>query len=172
MQLATKRNWPISTIFSALATHIEALDPDVTARHRRLIKCLEDTGVIVGLSRFKPRQIRCPEPRCGKTFLKHEEKETDVAIAVKLLEVFLKNECDTAVLVTGDTDLAPAVRTAVSLFPTKRILFAFPYLRKNKELSKLAPGSFTIDKSQYAKYQFPDPCILSDGTAIGKPPSW
>jgi len=112
--------------FSALATHIEAVDPDVTARHRRFIKCLEDTGVIVELSRFKPRQVKCPEPKCGKVFFKHEEKETDVAIAVKLLEVFLRNECDTAVLVTGDTDLAPAVRTALSLFPNKRVLFAFP----------------------------------------------
>jgi len=158
--------------FSALATHIEAVDPDVTVRHRRFIKCLEDTGVKVELSRFKPRQVKCPEPKCGKIFFKHEEKETDVAIAVKLLEVFLRNECDTAVLVTGDTDLAPAVRTAMSLFPNKRVLFAFPYHRKNKELSKLAPGSFTMDKSQYARYQFQNPCILSDGTAIGKPPSW
>ena len=158
--------------FSALATHIEAVDPDVTVRHRRFIKCLEDSGVKVELSRFKPRQVKCPEPKCGKIFFKHEEKETDVAIAVKLLEVFLRNECDTAVLVTGDTDLAPAVRTAMSLFPNKRVLFAFPYHRKNKELSKLAPGSFTMDKSQYARYQFQNPCILSDGTAIGKPPSW
>ncbi len=158
--------------FSALATHIEAVDPDVTARHRRFIKCLEDTGVKVELSRFKPKQVKCPEPKCGKIFFKHEEKETDVAIAVKLLDVFLRNECDTSVLVTGDADLAPAVRTAMSLFPNKRVLFAFPYHRKNKELSKLAPGSFTMDKSQYARYQFQNPCILSDGTAIGKPPAW
>ena len=158
--------------FSALATHIEAADPDVTLRHRRFIRCLEDTGVIVELGRFKRRQIKCPDPNCGKFFFKHEEKETDVAIAVRLLEVFIKNECETAVLLTGDTDLAPAVRTAVSLFPTKRILFAFPYLRKNRELSKLAPGSFTIDKSQYAKYQFSDPYLLLDGTTVNKPSTW
>jgi hypothetical protein len=56
--------------------------------------------------------------------------------------------------------------------PNKRVLFAFPYLRKNKELSKLASGSFAIGKSQYAKYQFPDPYILSSGTTIDKPLTW
>jgi uncharacterized LabA/DUF88 family protein len=51
------------------------------------------------------------------------------------MEVLMNNECDTVVLVTGDTDLAPAVRTVKRLFPDKTITFIFPYKRKNKELS-------------------------------------
>lgn len=102
----------------------------------------------------------------------YEEKETDVAIAVKLLEIFVKDVCDTAVLVTGDTDLAPAVRTANQLFSGKKIIFAFPYKRKNQELAKLAPDSFEIKKKQYVKHQFDDPFVLSDGTAIHKPAKW
>ena len=158
--------------FSALAKHLEATHPKVTDRHKAFIRCLEDTGVIVELSRFKPKTIRCPNPSCRGEFIKYEEKETDVALAVKLLEIFFINECDTAVLLTGDTDLAPAVRTARRLFPTKAILFAFPYRRKNNELAKLAPGSFCIGKKQYAKYQFPDPYELTDGSVIRKPLNW
>lgn len=158
--------------FSALAEHLEASNPDVTARHKNFLKCLKDTGVLVELSRFKAKEIRCPYPSCGKQFIKHEEKETDVAIASKLLEILFKDECDTVVLLTGDTDLAPAVKTTMRLFPKKRILFAFPYLRKNQELLKLAPGSFGIGRKQYAKYQFPDPYMLSDGTPVKKPSSW
>ena len=156
--------------FSALAKHIEAKDPDVTARHKSFLKCLRDTGVFVELSRFKPKTIKCPF--CGKLFVKYEEKETDVAIAIKLLDILLSDECNTTVLLTGDTDIAPAVKTANRLFPKKRILFAFPYLRKNRELLKLAPGSFGINKKQYAKYQFPDPYELSDGILINKPLTW
>jgi len=158
--------------FSALAKHLEATNPDVTNRHRTLIKCFKDTGITIELNRFKPKEIRCVEPSCRKRFIKHEEKETDVAIGVKLLEIFITDECDTAVLLTGDTDLAPAVKTAQRLFPEKHILFAFPFLRKSKDLAKLAPESFKMKKKQYQKYQFSDPYMLSDGTPVQKPPSW
>jgi uncharacterized LabA/DUF88 family protein len=160
--------------FSAFATHIEERDQKVVTRHKSLIKCLEDTGVIVELSRFKPKEIICPLEAggCERKFTKYEEKETDVAIAVKLLEIFYVDECTTAVLVTGDTDLSPAVKTANKLFQDKQVLFIFPAFRKNRELSKLAPGSFSINPKQYVKYQFSDTYQLSDGTLIEKPSSW
>ncbi len=156
--------------FSALAKHLEATHPDVTKRHRALIRCLQSTGVITQLNRFKKKSIVCPI--CKKKHNKYEEKETDVAIAVKLLELLVTNSCDTVVLVTGDTDLAPAVRVADRLFPLKRVVFAFPYKRKNKELAKLSPGSFTISKEQYTKHQLPDPFVLSIGVKINKPSKW
>jgi uncharacterized LabA/DUF88 family protein len=144
--------------FSAFAYHIETYDPDVVNRHKKFIKCLEDTGVSVEISRFKQKEINCNAERgCRKKFFKYEEKETDVAIAVKLLKIFFNDECDTVVIVTGDTDIAPAVTTSKRLFPTKNIIFAFPYKRKNKELSQLAPGSFKIKSEQYVKNQFSDP---------------
>jgi uncharacterized LabA/DUF88 family protein len=64
-------------------------------------------------------------------FDRYEEKETDVAIASKLFEVLTNGACDTAVLVTRDTDLVPALGTAQRLFPNACILFAFPYGRAN-----------------------------------------
>ncbi len=158
--------------FSALAKHLERNHPDVTIRHKTFLKCLEDTGVLVQLSRFKPKQIKCPSPKCGHRFVKHEEKETDVAIAIKIFAVFITDECDTVVLLTGDTDLAPAARTAKRLFPDKHILFAFPFNRKNKELLKIAQGSFNIKPKKYTKFQFPNPYELSNGDIIKKPTSW
>jgi len=156
--------------FSALAYHVEAENPGATDRHKDFMKCLKDTGVSIELSRFKPRQIKCRV--CNDIFVKHEEKETDVALGAKLLEIFFANECDTAVLLTGDTDLAPAFVTAKRLFPDKNILFMFPFKRKNRELKTIAPDSFKIKGKQYANHQFPDPYQLSNGTLINKPPSW
>jgi len=156
--------------FSALATHLEAVKPDVTKRHRDYIRCLHESGVITEIHRFKRKTVWCD--KCRTELVKFEEKETDVAVAVKILELLHKDECDTIVLVTGDTDIAPAVRTANALFPFKKIVFAFPYKRKNKELSQLAPGSFEIKKQQYAKHQFPDPFPTSKGVQIHKPPKW
>jgi len=152
---------------------LKKYDPYVTNRHKKLIECLEDTGILVEIHRFKEKRIKCNAINgCGKKFIKYEEKETDVAIAIKLMEVFLNDECDTVVLVTGDTDIVPAITTAKMLFPQKNVFFAFPYKRKNNELSRIAPGSFKIKAKQYEKNQFPDPYKLSDGTIINKPSSW
>jgi uncharacterized LabA/DUF88 family protein len=156
--------------FSALATHLEAFKPDVVARHQILIDALLATGVRVELGRFKEKKVWCET--CRRDILRHEEKETDVAISLKLLELFFTEGCDTVVFITGDTDVAPAVRTAKKYFPTKRVLFAFPYARKNKELANIAPESFTMSYQQYAKYQFPNSITLEDGRIITKPKTW
>ena len=156
--------------FSALAHHLENRDPDVTKRHRAYIKCLEATGVNTETNRFKRKSMSCPS--CRHSHYRYEEKETDVAIAIKLLELFVVDSCDTVVLMTGDTDLAPAVRTAKRLFTHKKVLFAFPYKRHNQELGDLAPNSFDVKKNQYFKNQFSDPYVLPDGTNIHKPGKW
>ena len=95
-----------------------------------------------------------------------------MAIAAKLFELLAINQCDTVMLVTGDTDLAPACRTAQRLFPGKTIGFAFPYRRKNKELAKLTPATFNMDSRHYVTHQFPDPVVLPSGERVSKPSSW
>ena len=156
--------------FSALAKHLEATKPDVTLRHQHYITCLEDTGVIVELGRFKDKHMFCNH--CKKDILRHEEKETDVAISVKLLELFFLDHCDTAVLVTGDTDIAPAIRSVHRLFPAKAVCIAFPYGRHNNELVKLADKTFNISKEHYTRHQFPDPYVCADGRTLAKPLLW
>ena len=156
--------------FSALAKHLEATKSDVTARHAAYIACLEDTGVAVELSRFKRKRFRCD--KCGANLKRHEEKETDVAIAAKLLEICFTDAADRIVLITGDTDVAPAVRTAKRLFPHKTICFAFPYDRKNDELAQLVPMCFHMSKEAYASHQFPDPYVTKSGQSVAKPARW
>jgi hypothetical protein len=95
-----------------------------------------------------------------------------VALAAKLLEVFARDECETVVIVTGDTDIAPAVRTASALYPLKRIAFAFPFARKNKELAQLVRISFQIRKEAYVAHRFNDRIHLPDGSIIAKPATW
>ncbi len=165
--------------FSALARHLEAFDPGKVIRHEEFIKCLENTGVIVELARFKRKpDYRCFHcgntdcGHCGQRLKQWEEKETDVAIAAKLLELVFTNACDTVVLMTGDTDFAPAVRTAQGASPRKDVRFAFPYNRVNNDLRKIAPKSFRIGKESYANHQFSDPYVLSSGEQINKPLLW
>ena len=108
---------------------------------------------------------------CGASNLHHEEKETDVAIGARLLELFIRDKADTIVIVSGDTDIAAAVKIAQIVYPAKNIFFGLPYDRKNAELTKIAP-TFTLTASEYIKYQFPDPVVLKNGKKIHKPAKW
>ena len=156
--------------FSALARHLEATRPHVTARHVAYIECLRSTDVRVELAQFKEKKISCPH--CRQEIKRHEEKETDVAVAVTLVELFVRDECDAAVLVTGDSDIAPAVRLAQRLFPRKAIYCCFPFNRQSLELKSLALKSFKVAKERYARHQFPDPVMLPGGRRVSKPAGW
>ena len=91
--------------FSAWVTHRTVRDRGVVDRHRTYVSALESTDVSVTMSQFKYKDIRCLH--CWSDFKRPEEKETDVAMAMKLLEVFAVSEAPIAVLMTGDSDLVP-----------------------------------------------------------------
>jgi uncharacterized LabA/DUF88 family protein len=157
--------------FSALATHLEANDRDMVARHRHYIDALEATGVTVHLGRFKEAS-RSPCSQCGHQDKRWEEKETDVAISVKLIELLHQGEAEAVCIVSGDTDLAPAMRTARRLFPAVPLVCMFPYLRKNKELGKLAAASIQLSRDAYTRHQLPDPAPGKRAKSVAKPTKW
>lgn len=101
-----------------------------------------------------------------------KEKETDVAIGLKLVEVLATDECQTVVLVTGDTDMIPTISAVRRLFPDRKIGVGFPFLRHNLELAELADYSFKIDQRSLLKAQFPARVRLRDGSEIVRPAGW
>jgi len=137
--------------FSALAHHREAEHPGAIAHQVAYFSALEASGASVHLGQFKARTLRCP--LCGRKYVRWEEKETDVAIGTRLLELLARDRCDTAVLVTGDTDLVPAVRAERHLHPDRRLGVIQPYRRVNRELSQSADFALTIRAAKYARHQ-------------------
>jgi uncharacterized LabA/DUF88 family protein len=110
--------------------------------------------------------------RCNQPFQSHEEKETDVNIAITLMEILFNDECDVAVIVSGDTDLATALRAAKRLFPHKQFGVVFPYKRHNAELDGLADRSTVLKPKRYEQHQFPNTVTTSVGDVVMKPASW
>lgn len=137
---------------------------------RSLLDCLQADGIALILGRFKPKFVHCN--LCGRLSEHHEEKETDVAVSVELLEVLHRDEADTIAIVTGDTDIAPALRTARRLFPAKRIWLVLPYKRRNNELARLADGYCYIRKERYAQHQWPPTMRLPSGRVVVRPQGW
>jgi uncharacterized LabA/DUF88 family protein len=105
--------------FATLATW----DPGKIARHKLLIKANENEGVVIRYGEFKRRDRRCRV--CGKFFQTFEEKQTDVNIALRLFELAVQDRYDRAVIVSGDTDLLPAMKAVQRTFPSKKLAFSF-----------------------------------------------
>jgi hypothetical protein len=64
-------------------------------------------------------------------WMDHEEKESDVGIAIHMIRAALRDECDRLLLITRDSDLAPAVRMVRRECPSKTIRLVTPVNRKH-----------------------------------------
>ncbi len=156
--------------FTALAHHLHKVNPSKLARQEAYIRALTASKVEVVKGRFQSKDVFASD---RQEYVKaHEEKETDVAIACRLLLAGFQNEADIVVIVTADTDLRPAVETFNLLNPSKRVLFAFPWNRKNSILATLAPSSFSLGPEHYETSQFPPAVKLPSGKHVHKPETW
>jgi uncharacterized LabA/DUF88 family protein len=159
--------------FSALAYHKETWKPGTVGRHRVLLDALSSTGVLFEPGKFKPKQVdyRCEQCGHAGAMVRHEEKETDVGIASKMIELSIRPSVNGIVLLSGDTDLVPAMRTVHRLSQAS-LYVMLPYKRYNNAFDRLTTLRFSLTRDHYARHQFPDPIVLPDGTSIAKPLEW
>jgi uncharacterized LabA/DUF88 family protein len=153
-------------LFTALATW----DPAKVARHKLFIKANESVGVSVVYGEFKRKEKRCL--LCKKRYPSFEEKQTDVNIALALFQYAVKDKYDRAVIVSGDTDLIPAIKAVRSTFPAKQIGVIVPIGRSSEDLLKQADFRFKMREHHLASSRFPDQVHLVDKSIIECPANW
>lgn len=107
--------------FSSLAVHT---NEHAQKRQKAYIRASELIGIKVILGNFKGKNRSCP--KCSYNWIGHEEKETDVNIALSLLDFAYQNAFDRAIVISNDSDLAPAIRMVRSRFPQKKITTISP----------------------------------------------
>ena len=132
------------------------------------LACLPGLDIHWGHFLEKPRQCRA----CGAQWLSYEEKMTDVNMAVQMLTDAYEDLFDTAILISGDSDLTTPVTTLRRQFPSKRLIVAFPPGRKSNELSKASNGFFTIGEAHLRQSQLPDEVTRPDGYVLTRPATW
>jgi len=121
--------------FSAYATWML----DSYRRHVEFVKANRARGVTDILGRFKQKSLTCK--LCGREYPSHEEKESDVNLALHLFRSAAHDEYDRALLVTRDSDILPSVRLVRSEYPDKDIrLLAPPGKEYNMALVEAAGG--------------------------------
>ena len=97
---------------------------------------------------------------------------TDVNIAVELLGDAQDDAFDTAIIVSGDSDLRGPVQAVRSRYPDKRVIIAFPPRRHSVALRNVATGAFIIGRDVFRDSQFPEQVAKPDGYMLTRPPRW
>lgn len=143
--------------FSALATWM----PERASRHKTYIRALKATNIKVVLGRFKTKERQCK--KCGIQYVAHEEKQTDVNIALRILEDAIADRFDTAVIVSGDTDFLPVIRTVHRLFPEKRVGVLLPIGSKSDALKNEADFNIKMKVKHLDNNQLPDTISTAQG---------
>jgi uncharacterized LabA/DUF88 family protein len=136
--------------------------------------------VEVILGKFKTKQIQglcpsCPLPK-PQFFSTHEEKRTDVNIALWMLHDAQKDLCDRLILVSGDSDLVPAIAMVKEHYPEKTVVVYIPARSVIRgaavELRSIADKDKTLPLQMLHAAQFPRELTGTSGTTIRKPAEW
>ena len=110
---------------------------------------------------------------CGHTFIKHSEKKSDVNIAVKLITDAMNDLYDSAVLISADSDLTPALDAIKAHFPKKRVLLFFPPKRSSLSLKNACHVYCgALNKTTISRSQLPEIVKSTSGYSLKRPDHW
>jgi len=121
---------------------VETDRPDKTtapARGRQAALAAHGSGLVkVTLGHYQSKPVN--RWNCGRVWTSYEEKETEVSVAVSLVADAARAASDPALIVSADSDLCPAIRTARCVNPRRGMIAAFPPRRSSFEIRSLTRG--------------------------------
>lgn len=139
--------------FSAIATW---RGMESALRHKTYIKALKSQNINVVLGEFKQKKThrcksneQCTNCTCTpdkKKLVRHEEKNSDVNLAITLIEKSIKNEFDKCFILSADNDFATAITKARELNPKIKIIIQPPPLSRKKPALK---REYAIDNLEH-----------------------
>lgn len=159
---------------------------DRKQRHENYVLINKNNGCKVTLGKFlkkdRTSMVECNTPCktgsqrfCCKKYIAHEEKMTDVNIAVSIVKAAALKSYEVIYLLSGDNDLIPALKTALEISPDIKIRLVLPINAKAKNLmsfcSDYSLRYIRIKEACLASAQFSDPVIIN-GTKYYKPAHW
>lgn len=136
-------------------------------RHRQYLAALKINKVDHVMGHYVHEPMNCND--CGRRWLKPTEKETDINLALTLMNDAHTNVFDVAYLVTADSDQAATAYTLKRLFPQKRLVTVAPPSRNfSVHINKHCDGRIALNKHHL------DRCVMgkieTDGaTAVRRP---
>jgi uncharacterized LabA/DUF88 family protein len=147
-------------------------NPELEQRQAVYLSALASLGPHVRLieGRFQGKLQECFS--CGAAWTTYEEKETDVNIAIAMVEDAARDVYDVAILISGDSDLRPAVAAVKRVSPRKKVIAAFPPRRHSKDLAQAVDAYVSISTTKVRNAQLPPKIVTSGGVILERPAHW
>lgn len=167
MRRQTSKSESVAAVyyFSAYADWL----PGPRKRHEQYVNALQALGVTVVMGSFKKKDRYCSH--CRSTTVGHEEKETDVNIALCMLNEAYKDSYDRAYVVSRDSDLKPAIAIVRNEFVRKEVfVVAPPHAGHSTDLLNVASGKRKISRDQIAQSLLPEFVLDSGGNVVATRP--
>lgn len=139
-------------------------------KHQNYVKALQLMGVKVIFGEFRKVDRVCRV--CGKSYRTFEEKRTDVNIAIHLFQTAVADIWDKAVVVSGDSDLIPAVEAAKKTFPNKQVGIVIPIGRRAEELKQVADFHIKLKERHLQTCQFNETINIDSKQVLKRPDTW
>ncbi len=138
-------------------------------RHENFINALDAVGVQVHRGSFSKPRKWCEEKQRYCWF--REEKQTDVAIAVRMLADAADGQDQRMILVTADSDQIPTAR-ALNAMPHISLTLAFPPGRAGhaRELGSHIGDRLELKLQRLLPHQLPRN-VLKNGELVAKRPA-
>lgn len=130
--------------------------------------------------KYQLRRVTCRAAECPRRleYLSPEEKKSDVNLAINVMDDALHARMESAVIVSGDSDLEPAVEWVRKNYPVIKFTVYIPVLpseagqRRNDFYLRIGVQCRPLPLAEILRHQFPSPLALADGTSINKPVEW
>ena len=147
-------------------------DPGAENRQHTILNALTARcpKLTVCYGRFLTKQRQCN--KCGYRYALYEEKKTDVNLASHILMDAFHRKYGCIYIVSGDSDLVPAVEMAKELNACPRIIIANPPRRKSDELCRVADAWFSISEKKFRLSQLPEMVRSKKGAKLTRPAEW
>lgn len=145
-------------------------NPQKQKRQSTYLEAIETTEVKIIYGLYKAKKIECEN--CGHNWKISNEKMTDVNIATHIIIDAFHDKYDTAILISGDSDLVPPIKAVHQNFPNKVVSVFFPPNRHNNTVAGAAKGSQTIGRKKLIDSQFEENVKKRDGFILHKPYDW
>jgi hypothetical protein len=151
------------------------------SRQKTYLRALATNPLVhVMLGKFKIKQVKCGVMGCtysgSRIFDIPEEKRTDVNIALQILDDANHNRADQFIIVSGDSDLVPALEMVKAQWPKKRLVVYVPSRHPIRgaavELRNAADKHKTFPQALLKISQFPKNLSDGRGGLINKPVEW
>lgn len=147
-------------------------------RQKRYLQALGSCPKVeVTMGKYQLREVNC-RARCREKYDVPEEKKTDVGIAVRMISDAIDGLADRIVLVSGDSDLEPAIEWIRRRHPAIRITVYIPQdptnpkQRRNDTYLKMGVDAKPLPVADIHRFQFPGVVDLGSGRKVERPKEW